>query len=430
MMRRNKAKHTRLLLCGLLICALILPACLAENNEATPAPATETPTSAPAPEVTQAPATDPTSDPTSEPAPSPTSEPSSEPTAAPSNEPTPQPSSDPTSDPSSEPTMQPAQSPDVSPTPSPDATPLPLPGESSDRITITPEGSAQENNGVWSISLSDPSAPLAFGWVCNESASHYLVYTKDAQDNARFIVDTADVRVELSAMDYMQGSFTLHVGAVLSDGQIIWGSISFELAGGMSGGMPGGFGGFGGGMPGAMGGDMPEGEMGFRVTPGQALTSSHSSGSMDTSAYASSTITAGDAAVSALTLDSTQTVILLDDGASNFFVSSSDASLTLTPQSEGEEWQLSLLALNTLFQSGVDQAVFHIGNTSITLSTDLQLYGDIYAQLRSQGYVRKDFKLRISASGVQVCIDAESLDPASPKLYSINESGELVSPGV
>lgn len=162
----------------------------------------------------------------------------------------------------------------------------------------------------------------------------------------------------------------------------------------------------------------PQEEQGFRITPGVALTSKHASGSMDASAYASSEIPESETGLSALKLSSTQTEITLDGGESSFSVHLDQGKLVLQPEAQGECWQLSLLAMNTLAQSGVDRVTFYLGADCRSMPCGLELKGEIYASLRAQGYVSKDAILKIDARGVRVCIaDGE---------YSINESGELL----
>ena len=227
--------------------------------------------------------------------------------------------------------------------------------------------------------------------------------------------------MELPSADYAKGRFTLYVGALLEDGSATWGSAVFEFAA-QQGGFPGGF--PGGRFPGgsrpsgssAMG-DMPQEEQGFRVTPGKALTSKHSSGTMDTTAYTQSEIIASEEAITALTLSSTRTEITLDNGAA-FFVHNEDGELHLTPESAGDRWRLNALAMNTLSESGIDRVVFRLGNSSCTLPTQMDFSGSIYASLRAEGYVSKDMEICIDARGVRVYI--------AGGVYQINANGELI----
>lgn len=427
----------KLLLLAVLICALILPTGFAEDGAdgeatSTAAPATEVPaepaaTAAQTPEAstppptsasTQAPTDAPADTPTPAPTDTPTDVPTEAPTDVPTVAPTDVPTDTPTETPTDVPTVAPTETPAPEPTPS--ATPLPQPGAEDGLVSVSPEGSAQNNGGVWSITLANPDAPLAFSWTCAEAASGYLVYAGDTSGSANFISETQSTRIELSAASYMDGRHIIYVGAVRADGSVSWGSATFEIAGGFPGGGRGGMGGFGGKRSGGAGGagDMMEAEMGFRVTPGEALTSSHASGSADATAYVCSTIESTEEAVRALVLESTQTEITLDGGESAFTAIVEDGQLTLTPESGGSEWRLSALAMTTLAASGVERVVFELDAFSCSLPSELNLSGSVYASLRAQGYVSKDCVLSITTQGL-------SVDVAGSK-YSINQSGELV----
>ena len=432
----------KLLLLAVLIGALVLPTGFAEDGAdgeaiSTAAPATEAPaepaaTAAQTPETstppptsasTQAPADTPTPAPTDTPTDVPTEAPTDTPTEAPTDVPTVAPTDAPTDTPTEAPTDVPTVAPTETPAPepTPSATPLPQPGAEDGLVSVSPEGSAQNNGGVWSITLANPDAPLAFSWTCAEAASDYLVYAGDTSGSASFISETQSTRIELSAASYMDGRHIIYVGAVRADGSVSWGSATFEIAGGFPGGGRGGMGGFGGKRSGGAGGagDMTEAKMGFRVTPGEALTSSHASGSADATAYVCSTIESTEEAVRALVLESTQAEITLDGGESAFTAIVEDGQLTLTPESGGSEWRLSALAMTTLAASGVERVVFELDAFSCSLPSELSLSGSVYASLRAQGYVSKDCVLSITTQGL-------SVDVAGSK-YSINQSGELVS---
>ena len=427
----------KLLLLAVLICALILPTGFAEDGAdgeaiSTAAPATEVPaepaaTAAQTPEASTPPPTSastqaPTDAPADTPTPAPTDTPTDVPTEAPTDVPTVAPTDAPTDTPTEAPTDVPTVAPTETPAPepTPSATPLPQPGAEDGLVSVSPEGSAQNNGGVWSITLANPDAPLAFSWTCAEAASDYLVYAGDTSGSASFISETQSTRIELSAASSMDGRHIIYVGAVRADGSVSWGSATFEIAGGFPGGRPGGMGGFGGKRSGGAGGagDMMEAEIGFRVTPGEALTSSHASGRADATAYVCSTIESTEEAVRALVLESTQAEITLDGGESAFTAIVEDGQLTLTPESGGSEWRLSALAMTTLAASGVERVVFDLDTFSCSLPSELNLSGSVYASLRAQGYVSKDCVLSITTQGL-------SVDVAGSK-YSINQSGELV----
>ena len=389
---------------------------------------TEDPTSEPTQDATSAPTEEPTSDPTqeptSEPTQEPTSEPTQEPTQEPTSDPTPEPTPKPTLEPSYEPSMEPTVSPSVSPMPS--ATPLPQPGSIDGLVNIAPVGTAHQENGIWKIQLSTPSTPVPFNWSVNGDASSYYVYVQSGQNEIRFVAETSGAHIDLSSQNYENGQHILYVGAVFADGSVTWGKAAFELMsqqeGPPNGGFPGGFPGGGkpgGGMPNGSGsmGELPQGEQGFRVTPGKALTSKHASGTKNTTIYTHSEIADSAETITSLFLSSTQTEITLDDGAF-FFIAEEDGKLQLTPESEGKCWYLSVLAMNTLFESGIDRVVFQVGNTSCSLLTQMEFSGSTYASLRAKGYVSKDMVVCVNMNGVRIHV--------ADCIYSINENGELV----
>lgn len=401
------------LLCALLICALAVPVCTAEDeavSEPTPQTTAET-TAAPTGEITPEPTSETTPVPTSETTPEPTSEATPEPTAEPSNEPTVEPTEEPTTEPTVEPTV------------TPEPTQLPEPGEIGDLLEVRPEGDAQQQEGVWYISLTKPDSALAFKWTVEGEAQRYLIYTEDSQGELKFVSQSTQMRIELNAADYISGRYTLYVGAVFADGSVSWGCARFEIRqGGLpGGGFPGsGFAGFGGGgfggSFGSMGG-LEQGQQGFHITPGKALTGKHASGTKNTDAYTCSPVEASEEAVWQLYLESTQSRIVLDAGESSFFVSTDDGHLILTPETNGESWSFSALAIKTLLNSGYNSVAFYLDGESLTLPTALEFSGEAYALLRSQGYVLKDMGIEISADGICVSVAGTN--------YSINESGEL-----
>lgn len=393
------------LLCALLICALAMPASMAEDevvSEPTPQTTAET---------TVAPTDEPTAEPTSEP----TNEPTSEPTIEPTDEPT----SEPTVEPSGEATAEPTLEPTTEPTAMPEPTQFPEPDEIGDLVEVRPEGDAQQQEGVWYISLTQPDSAPTFVWTVEGEAQHYLIYTEDSQGKLKFVSQSTQMRIELNAADYISGRYTLYVGAVFADGSVSWGGAAFEIRqGGFPGGGFGGFAGFGGGSFGAMGG-FEQGQQGFHITPGEALTGKHASGTKNTDAYSFSKVEASEEAVWQLYLESTQSRIVLDDGESSFFISTEGEHLALMPETNGESWRFSALAIKTLANSGFDSVTFYLGGESLTMQTALEFSGEAYATLRSQGYVLKDMEIEISTDGICVSV--------AGKNYSINESGELTA---
>lgn len=431
--KRLKKWLNKALLCGALACALALPTGFIGSAEEEALPAPE-PTAQVSAAPTQEPAAEPTSEPTSEPTLEPTSEPSTESTAEPTAEPTSEPSAEPTAEPTSEPTLEPtleptpeaSAEPTMEPTgePTPEPTPAPgtaaLPEKIDGLVRISAENGMQQSDGSWSIVLTSPEAPLVFTWTSEAEAQLYRIYVQVDAQSMKPVAETSNMRVELPAADYLMGQHTLYVGAVLADESVTWGSAVFAVAS-QQGGFPGGMGGFPGGM---MSGGMPgmEAEQGFRITPGVALTDSHSSGTMDDRDYRAAELPEGGEALAVLELANTRSEITLDGGSSSFFaeLSSQEARLMLTPAEGGECWELSLLALKTLADSGVEQVEFYLDGAVQRMDTDLRLAGAVYGGLRAQGLVDKDLQLCITAEGVTVRV-AECE-------YWIS-GDELVSPG-
>lgn len=325
-----------------------------------------------------------------------------EPSAEPTPGITPEPTAEPTMDPTAEPTAEPSVEPSVEPS---------LPPEG--RLAIAPESqAAQQMEGVYMIPYSAPEEEIAFVWSAVEGADSYLVELAQAggaaesgaQETILSSAVQAECRAAFPASSLPQGRISLRVTAMQGETALLSGEISFALSQGQ-GGFPGGMGGFPGG---AMGGMTPEEEQGFRITPGEALTDSHSSGTMNRRLYSAAEITASEEPVSAIDLNGEA---IASDSA--FLVESEGAVLALIPESEGASWRMSLRALEVLHNSGVETLM--LGEDCI--DTGLALSGAAYGVLRSQGYVSKDFILTMDAAGLHVAVADQS--------YILHASGEL-----
>ena len=142
---------------------------------------------------------------------------------------------------------------------------------------------------------------------------------------------------------------------------------------------------------------------GFRVTPGEALTSSHASGDGDMRIYGTVALEASDDEMTLLTLGEDQLNLTLDGGAA-FTASLEDSTLRLNPVAAGARWEIRLSALQTLNCSGIETLRLATEDGEIELSTSLELCGSVYGMLRAQGLVAKDFTLEISADQQIVCV--------------------------
>lgn len=373
--------------------------------EETPAPTEETP----APTAEAPGSTVPASSVAPEP---PASEPPAErpePTAGPSTEPSIEGSTDPSAEPSIEPSAEPSMDPDATPAP-------------SGALNLIAEDAHPNDEGVWQFALTPELREISFSWSAVEGALSYACEVLDGQGGTVYSVQTAECRLSLPASSYAAPRYTLRVRAMAEEAILAEDSLAFALAqsGFPGGGRPSG-GGFGGGRPssGASGG-APEAEQGFHVTPGEALASSHASGTKDMQLYGTVALAPAEAPVTRLTLGGVALSVDLDGGASAFTAALEDETLVLTPVSGGATWTVNARALEILNRSGATALALRLGGDLVTLPTDLEFQGAAYAALRAQGYVSGDFNLRVDDGGLRVEIDGQS--------FLINDNGELIAP--
>lgn len=161
------------------------------------------------------------------------------------------------------------------------------------------------------------------------------------------------------------------------------------------------------------GGALPEEEQGFRVTPGEALTDSHASGTKDMQLYGTVEISPSAESMSVLTLDDTELSVTLDDQARGFYVEKSENALILTPETDGEKWSVNALALKVLNRSGIDLLRLNLGGDSVEVSTDWNPQGALCARLAAAGYVSKDYTLIVTREGIHVTV--------ADQVYEIDE---------
>ena len=397
----------------------------------TPVPATQAPTEIPAPVEETAPAAEspapieetpvPTAEspvPVEE-TPAPTEEAPGSTVPAPSVAPEP-PASEPPAErpePTAGPSTEPSIEPSVEPSMDPDATPAP-----SGALNLIAEGAHPNDEGVWQFALTPELREISFSWSAVEGALSYACEVLDGQGGTVYSVQTAERRLSLPASSYAAPRYTLRVRAMAEEAILAEDSLAFSLAqsGFPGGGRPSG-GGFGGGRPssGASGG-APEAEQGFHVTPGEALASSHASGTKDMRLYGTVALAPAEAPVTRLTLGGVALSVDLDGGASAFTAALEDETLVLTPVSGGATWTVNARALEILNRSGATALALRLGGDLVTLPTDLEFQGASYAALRAQGYVSGDFNLRVDDGGLRVEIDGQS--------FLINDNGELIAP--
>ena len=319
--------------------------------------------------------------------------------------------------------------PGVTPVPSPEESPAPTPepGDTpapSGALNLVAEGATRDADGAWQFTYSPELSEICFNWSAVEGAQCYACEISDEHGATVYAVQTTDCRLSLPATDYLSGSYALRVQAVAEDAILAEESLRFSFAqsGFPGGGRPsGGFGGFGGGRPsGGASGGAPEAEQGFHITPGEALTSRHASGTKDMQLYGTVALEPADAPVVQLTLGGAELPVVLDGGDSAFTAVLEGETLVLTPEAGGATWTVNARALEILNRSGAAELTLRLDGGDISLSTALEFQGAAYAALRAQGYVSGDFNLCADASGLRVEVDGQT--------YLLNENGELIAP--
>ncbi len=158
-------------------------------------------------------------------------------------------------------------------------------------------------------------------------------------------------------------------------------------------------------------------DQGFTITPGEALTNTHTSGDKDMRLYGAVTLALDDAAaMTCLTLDGTALDIRLSDD-SPFTASIEDGALALTPAGNAEAWLLNGGALKTLARSGIDTLKLILNDATVDFPTQPTLSGSNYAALRSAGWASGDYRYAVTANGVTLTV--------GDRTYALADTGEL-----
>lgn len=402
-------KRSKRLLSGAL--AIIAALSLALAEEAAPEPSPQ-----PSQTATAEPSVEPavTVEPTTEP----TSEPSIEPTAEPTLEPSAEPSAVPTTEPSVEPSIQPSVEPTIEPTAEPTSEPSAEPSQPPQEALRPESAEATLVDGVYRIPATGQE--VVFIWQAVAGAEEYAVELYLLAGDQQQPVENRrvqDCRVAFAVQKLLDGQYLLIVRAVSGDAEPVSMELKFEMVQGSGqGGFPGGFSG-GGGRPGGAGGGMngmPEAEQGFHVTPGEALTSSHASGTKDMQRYDCATLdTQTEASACYAPGDGVE---ITASGA--FYVQLQDGVLALTsvqePAGEALEYRFNLRTLEILCRSGVTSVQLD----DYDLNANLALHGEAYAALRAQGYVSKDMEISVCGQKLNISAAGEN--------YAVDESGLLV----
>ena len=337
------------------------------------------------------------------------------------------------------PTNTPSQTPTNTPTPTPTATPV-------EELKLKPSDSNAEQSGsTWQLTVEDTATVnLGLKWNAVTGASVYEVRVWLTSDKDDFNGSTSGTSI--TAKDLVPGN-TYHVqvraldsnGSALKTESIAVALIVEEATPTSTPGsseeptptatpdsseepapsatpdsseepshpdFPSG-GGRGGMRGGSAGGSGSSG-----ITPGKQLTGDHDSGTMNMDAYTGVILeNVNEDVMVQLDFQGTMLDAALADGNA-FTAEYGDAVLTLTPVSTDEQadWQITLTALNTLRDSGLDTLELTSGETVVTMATDLPFSGRVYTGLRAEGYTGKDFVLQIGAEGIRVTVDGKTYD--------------------
>ena len=402
---------------ALLLCALLCTAVFAEPSEEPPIPELQPipvekpqpipvekpqPESVeePQPESVEEPQPEPTEEPSTDPIEEPPTESSTEPSVEPSIEPSVEPSADPSIEPSIEPSVEPSAEPSIEPSVEP--TPEPTP-EPQDELCITVTGSTQGEDGRWIVKYFMPQQPVEAQWNAVEGAVVYAVRVI-AEEQTRYETETEETVLTLTVTDFLteNGKEKMDVLLIvealaedrtpLADGEL---PLEFVQESGRR---------KHGGHGGRRSGGGAQEEQGFHVTPGVALTNTHSSGDKSMNLYGSVEIALIDEPVSRMELDGE--AITLDDGA-DFTATAEADTLTLAPTDDGRVWSFSGKFLKTLNRSGVNTLILNLNGQRTEIPTATEMRGTVYRKLSAQGIVSKDYAFFVNADGVEVFVQGE-----------------------
>ncbi len=284
-----------------------------------------------------------------------------------------------------------------------------------------------ENENVWKIFYQSTEDLITFSWTAMDAAVYEIKIT-DGTEADLYTVQMTETTLSLPASTFAESTYVLNV--IAYDGsenpvQLASAGITFALVQGQptpddgGKGFPSGDGHRGGSFPsGGMPDGMGEEEQGLKVTPGEALTNSHTSGTKSMTAFDAVEVVIPEETETVLTLNGTELDVTLDDVQSAFSVTEEEKTLVLTPVNGGEKWSVNALSLKRLKNSGIETIRLVLGEMAIDVDTTWQPQGTIYAKLSAEGYVSKDYTLIVTADRITVRIENQ--------IYIMNENNELV----
>ena len=427
------------LICAALAVLLVFFAALAEESGAEPAATptvaasvepTSSPDEAPGEEPSAPPAAEPGADPAEGPTPEASEAPTPEATEVPAPEPTEEPTPEATEEPTPEPTGGPTPEATEEPAPEPTGEPTPEPTPALPEIVITTTATQGVvfQDDVYQAIENQPGS-ISFAWECPYECELFRIYVINEREEVVSALDQIETEYELSLDTLQAGRYLFAVEAIVSEEAVARGEYAFALSKGEtspdmppdgppdrqfpSGRPTGGF-----SKGGGRGGVAAEPEQGFHVTPGEALTSSHVSGTKDMRLYGAVELTLSGEPMTELVVGGAALDVVLDGGNAAFTAVLEEDGLRLVPEGDGDAWTLNGLTLKILSQSGVETLELSLNGSGIRLTTGQTPQGDVYARLRAEGYASSDYTYTVSEDGIRVSVEGRE--------YRLDDSGALI----
>lgn len=280
--------------------------------------------------------------------------------------------------------------PAATPAPQPETTPAPQPVGLL--IEISGENDTLMQGGWYMISITSQKEEIEFIWQEVEGAQLYALELLDSENELVTTGETTETKLKIPAEKVLSGRYTLRVAAKSAWETLLEGEIVFQL--GMGGQMGQGMGQMmGGGQKGGMSGQMGDiqQEQGLKITPGESLTDSHSSGTKSLLAFGAVEKSAAEDEMEVLCLGGEELEISLAEGGA-FKALIKENTLELASQQQDACWQINLRALDVLKRSGIDLLVLD----GEELETSFALEGALYGSLRAKGMVSGSFTLLLA----------------------------------
>jgi len=290
-------------------------------------------------------------------------------------------------------------------------------------ITVASPQGLLITDGIYQVDPTQAEA-LTFTWQYGGECDAYDVSVSGGIYSGR--TEEGTVTVPLS--DLGAGTYTVTVVALMDDKAVTQAQLSFNIPSQDEkpeddpgkGGRPQGGGQRSGGQKSgtAKDGEGQAVDQGFHVTPGEALTNTHTSGNRDTRLYGAVALTLdAEIAMDVLTLGDTALDIRLSDGG--LFNALIDGNtLALVPRGEAQTWLLNGYALKTLARSGVTSLRLTLDDMTVEFPTLPELSGSNYGALCAAGRTSRDYSFAVSSDGCTVTVAGQT--------FQLTAEGELV----